>query len=313
MAPPDWDGHAKLPVLIFLHGYGGEGADVLADADVTGPAGRLGFLLVAPDGLNRSWAHQGSPSQARDDRMFLHSVLAEVKRRWPVDARLMVLGGFSQGASMVWDMACFAPLGFTAFLPFSGGFWERMPTACTAPVNLRHVHGTADRPCRWPGRAIAGRWRQADIGRGFAIWRETDRCATPPERQAQTTGWSARCGPAARGARWNCACIRAGTRWRRPGWRTGCAGRAASWRGKRGVTAQGQGSALDPPQRAARRLARRAVAPLTPLLKKGFQGAMPLGGSRAKPWWGSGQSPDRTKRKFLARIGQNPCLASLHC
>ena len=68
LAPPDWDGHAKLPVLMFLHGYTGEGADVLADADVTGPAGALGFLLVAPDGLNGTWSHQGSPSQARDDR-----------------------------------------------------------------------------------------------------------------------------------------------------------------------------------------------------------------------------------------------------
>ena len=197
LAPPEWDGHAKLPVLMFLHGYTGEGADVLADADVTGPAGALGFLLVAPDGLNGTWSHQGSPSQARDDRIFLHAVLAEVKRRWPVDARLIVLGGFSQGASMVWDMACFAPLGFSAFLPFSGGFWERMPTACTAPVNLRHVHGTADETVPMAGRTVLDRWRQADIERGFAIWRETDHCIAPPERHMRAgelacTVWSCR-------------------------------------------------------------------------------------------------------------------------
>ncbi len=184
LAPPDWDGRAKLPVLMFLHGYTHEGADVLADAGVTGPAAALGFLLVAPDGLNGTWSHQGSPSQARDDRLFLHGVLAEVKRRWPVDARLIVLGGFSQGASMVWDMACFAPLGFSAFLPFSGGFWERMPTACTAPVNLRHVHGTADETVPMAGRTVLDRWRQADIERGFVIWRETDHCIAPPERHA---------------------------------------------------------------------------------------------------------------------------------
>ncbi len=187
-APPDWDGHAKLPVLMFLHGYTHDGADVLADTDVTGPAGTLGFLLVAPDGLNGTWSHQGSPSDARDDRLFLHGVLAEVKRRWPVDARLIVLGGFSQGASMVWDMACFAPLGFAAFLPFSGGFWERMPTACTAPVNLRHVHGTADTMVPMAGRVVLEHWRQADIGRGFAIWRETDHCTTPPELHVHSAG-----------------------------------------------------------------------------------------------------------------------------
>ena len=196
-APPEWDGHAKLPVLMFLHGFTREGADILADPDVAGPAGELGFLLVAPDGLDRSWSYQGSPSQARDDRIFLHSVLSEVKRRFPVDPRLVVLAGFSQGASMVWDMACFAPLGFTAFLPFSGGFWERMPTACTAPVNLRHVHGTADTTVPLAGRAVDDRWRQADIERGFVIWRETDHCTAPPERHGDDGGlecevWSCR-------------------------------------------------------------------------------------------------------------------------
>ncbi len=188
LAPPAWDGHAKLPVLMFLHGYTSEGADIVGDQQVAGPAGKLGFLLVAPDGLNRTWSHQGSPSQARDDRAFLQNVLAEVKRHYPVDARLIVLGGFSQGASMVWDMACFAPLGFTAFLPFAGGFWERMPTACTAPVNLRHVHGAADPMVPLAGRAILDRWRQADIARGFDIWRETNRCTAPPERPAQSGG-----------------------------------------------------------------------------------------------------------------------------
>ena len=197
LVPPAWDGHARLPVLMFLHGYTSEGADIVADQDVAGPTGRLGFLLVAPDGLNRTWSHQGSPSQARDDRAFLASVLADVKRHFPVDVRLIVLGGFSQGASMVWDMACFAPLGFTAFLPFSGGFWERMPTACTAPVNLRHVHGTADTMVPLAGRAILDRWRQADIESGFVIWRETDHCTAPAAQHAQSGGlgcevWSCR-------------------------------------------------------------------------------------------------------------------------
>ena len=197
LAPQGWDGHSTLSVLMFLHGYTGEGADILADEDVTEPAARLGFLLVAPDGMGRSWSHQGGPSQARDDRSFLHAVLADVRRRWPVEGRPAVLGGFSEGASMVWDIACFAPLGFTAFLPFAGGFWERMPTACTAPVNLRHVHGSADTTVPLAGRPIRDRWRQADIHKGFAIWRETDHCTAPADLHKSGGGlecevWSCR-------------------------------------------------------------------------------------------------------------------------
>jgi polyhydroxybutyrate depolymerase len=186
--PPGWDGHSRLPVLIFLHGFNGKAPDVLADPAITGPAAAQGFLLVAPNGLHGNWSHQGSPSPARDDRTFLRSVEADVKRRWPVDARLVVLGGFSAGASMVWDMACFAPLGFSAFLPFSGGFWERTPTACTAPVNLRHIHGTTDAVSPMTGRTVRDRYRQSDIQRGFVTLLETDRCTTPAERNPHPGG-----------------------------------------------------------------------------------------------------------------------------
>lgn len=180
LAPADWDGHTRLPTLIFLHGTAGPGIDVRENLDITGPADRLGWLLVVPSGVNRRWSHQGAPALLRDDRSFLRAVLADVKKRWPADPHMIVLGGFSDGASMVWDMACLAPLGFAAFLPFSGGFWERMPTACTAPVNLRHVHGTADTVVPLAGRTVREHWHQADILEGFRIWRETDRCTVPP-------------------------------------------------------------------------------------------------------------------------------------
>jgi polyhydroxybutyrate depolymerase len=186
LAPPGWNGTSRLPALMFLHGYLGEAADILADQSVTTPVRQLGFLLVAPDAVSGAWAHQGARTRLRDDRRFLHAVLADVGRQFPIDGRRIVLGGFSDGAAMVWDMACFAPLGFAAFLPFSGGFWERMPTACTAPVNLRHVHGTTDTMVPMEGKQIAGHPGPAPITRGFGIWRETDRCATAPDGRVVT-------------------------------------------------------------------------------------------------------------------------------
>ena len=138
-------------------------------------------LLVAPDGLLRSWAHVGSPSQARDEIAFLRGVLADVGRRWPIDRRTVIASGFSQGASMVWDLACYAAGDFTAFLPFSGGFWEPMPTGCTSgPVELRHVHGSDDKTMPLAGRALFGPYRQGDIRKGFARWVAEDRCEGKP-------------------------------------------------------------------------------------------------------------------------------------
>ncbi len=181
VVPPQWDGTSKLRLLVFLHGFMMEGADITDDASIRDAAAGLNFLLVAPDGLMRSWSHAGSPSQARDDLAFLHAVLVDAKSRWPIDSRAIVAAGFSQGASMVWDLACRAASDYTAFLPFSGGFWEPLPRACTSgAVDLRHVHGRDDRTVPLAGRPLFGPYRQGDIRRGFDVWLAEDACRGPP-------------------------------------------------------------------------------------------------------------------------------------
>jgi polyhydroxybutyrate depolymerase len=181
VAPPGWDGRTRLRLLVFLHGWMMEGLDIAEDADIRAAAAKLGFLLVAPDGLLRSWSHGGSPSQARDDVAFLRGVVADAEARWPIDRRAVVAAGFSQGASMVWDLACYDAGDFTAFLPFSGGFWEPMPEACrSGAVDLRHVHGRDDPVMPTAGRALFGPYRQGDIPRGFARWVAEDRCTGKP-------------------------------------------------------------------------------------------------------------------------------------
>lgn len=196
-APPGWNGHDPLRVLLFLHGWRGKGTDITGDPNIAGVANRLGFLLVAPDGESGSWGHVGSPHRVRDDVAFLLAVVADVQTRWPIDRRGVVAGGFSQGASMVWDLACYAAPQFTAFIPFSGGFWEPMPDACRAgAVNLRHTHGTHDSMVPMQGRAILdGHFRQADILQGFARWRAADQCPAIPDSIAREgdlicTAWS---------------------------------------------------------------------------------------------------------------------------
>ena len=188
-APAVWNGRDRLPLLLFLHGYTGDGAAVLADEALGPVANAAGFLLVAPNGEGGSWAHVGSPSHGRDDVAFLAAVVADARRRWPVDPRLMVAGGFSQGASMVWDLACYDAGDFTAFLSFSGDFWQPLPVACTSgPVWLRHVHGTADAMFPMTGRTVLQTYHQGDLRQGFAVWRATDRCAAEPDRQAARDG-----------------------------------------------------------------------------------------------------------------------------
>jgi len=186
--PPDWDGRSKLRLLLFLHGWRQHGTQITGDANIAGVANRLGFLLVAPDGVEgphgSGWGFVGSPEKDRDDLAFLLAVVADAERRWPIDLDAVVAGGFSMGGSMVWDLACYRPKYFTAFIPFSGGFWDPLPARCDAgAVALRHTHGLHDHMVPLIGRPIMdGRFRQGDILEGLMRWRSEDRCEAEPDQ-----------------------------------------------------------------------------------------------------------------------------------
>jgi polyhydroxybutyrate depolymerase len=179
--PAGWDGTSPLPAALFFHGWQGSAAAEMADRALRRDFGDAGILLVFPDGAEKTWSHQGSPTQARDDIAFVRSVVADVERRWPVDTRLLWAVGFSQGASMVWDLACRGG-GFAAYVAISGAFWEPMPADCpAAPANLLHVHGLVDNTVPLEGRRIGERWQQGDVFRSMAFLRQENGCPTRPD------------------------------------------------------------------------------------------------------------------------------------
>ena len=182
VAPPGWDGKSELPMVLYLHGYGQSSGDITGDADLVAAVTSHGALLVVPDGVGHAWPHVGAPRRERDDLAFLHGVVEDAKRRWPVDGGKIYAAGFSIGGSMVWDLACHAAQGFAAFLPVSGAFWLPYPERCeSGPVSLRHVHGLTDTTVPMAGRTIFGKFTQGDVGKGWDILRATDRCGAEPD------------------------------------------------------------------------------------------------------------------------------------
>jgi len=187
-APPGWDGATPLGLLVVFHGYAASGEAVLANDRLRAIAATHERLLVAPDGAadargRRSWAHRGSPSRSRDEPAFVDAVLADVRARFATSDATPVVAGFSQGGSMVWDLACRRGAAFGRYLAVAGGFWEPMPADCASPVGaLVHVHGLDDAVVPLEGRPIGERWRQADIFDGFERFVAAAGCAATPDR-----------------------------------------------------------------------------------------------------------------------------------
>ena len=126
-----------------------------------------GFLYCYPDGTidrwgNRFWNATDAccdfGNTGVDDAGYLRALIEEIARRFAVDRKRIYLVGHSNGGFMAYRMACqsadliagIASLAGTTFLD---------PSRCapSEPVNILHIHGTADDidSLRW--------WRPAPV------------------------------------------------------------------------------------------------------------------------------------------------------
>ncbi|MEM7506324.1 MAG: polyhydroxybutyrate depolymerase [Pseudomonadota bacterium] len=182
--PDGWQGG---PAVIHLHGYGGSGAKVAANAGFVEGFTERGYALIAPTGQRwdgaetgpRDWSVRDGLYYARADVAFLHAVLDDAVSRHGIARDKVLMTGFSRGGSMTWEVACQAPGLAAAYAPASGGFWLPEVTACRGPVHLLHTHGFADPVVPLEGRRIpidVGPIIQGDIWRGLTLWRGENGC-----------------------------------------------------------------------------------------------------------------------------------------
>jgi polyhydroxybutyrate depolymerase len=190
LAPEGWDGKTPLPVLVFYHGWRESAEYTVNEPLLIAFARENKVLLIAPHGMGNTWSYPGSPGKHRDELAFADALVADVKARFAVDASRFVAAGFSQGASMVWNIACMRPGLFTTYGALAGGFWEPSPAACAGEgVNLVHIHGTNDATVPMAGRALrGGEFRQADVRRDWALWLTENGCKSEPDGNAEISG-----------------------------------------------------------------------------------------------------------------------------
>jgi polyhydroxybutyrate depolymerase len=171
-------------LLIFVHGHRSSAAEMLAYRELVEAAAALDLVLVAPQGQNDTWATPGAPSRHRDEVPFLRRMLDDLPLRLAYDPRRVVLSGFSQGASVVWHVACAGEPRIAAYIPIAGVWWRPMPETCPGPpAKLLHIHGLADPVMPMAGRNLRDLWRQGDVREAVATMTRHNACTGPPARR----------------------------------------------------------------------------------------------------------------------------------
>ena len=177
--PSSYDGQTPMPLVILLHGYGDTGAGKETYMQFRPLAETRGFLYCYPDSTvdqvgNQFWNATDACcdffNTGTDDAGYLRGLIEEIGRQFAVDRKRVYLIGHSNGGFMAYRMACqsadliagIASLAGTTFLDSS---------RCTPsqPVNILHIHGTADATVPYAGGASPGTPREfASVSRRAA-------------------------------------------------------------------------------------------------------------------------------------------------
>ncbi len=161
-------------------------------------AGEAGFVLVYPEGVGRSWNAGDCCGPAMregvDDIAFVRAMLDDMTEVVNYDPRRVYATGFSNGAKLVFRLACelsgrfaaIATIGATISVPESQCRPARLPP-------LLHFHGSKDEFAPYEGgqsaREPAG--MQRSVRETIRIWLDRDECAGEPQPVYQKG--SARC------------------------------------------------------------------------------------------------------------------------
>lgn len=148
-APPAGGAAPAVPLVLVLHGRGGDGPGA---ADLTGfdeVADERGFIVAYPSGVDGQWNYvEGVPGYQLNvpDVEFLRALVAELAARYPVDPARVYAAGFSNGGFMAQRLACDASDLFAAFASVGAAGYGGQPTVCgdPKPVSILFIHGTAD-------------------------------------------------------------------------------------------------------------------------------------------------------------------------
>lgn len=190
----------RLPLMLVLHGGGGNGRQI-ADATEFSPlADQEGFVVAYPDGTGRlrnrllTWNSGGIPVYAAeqdiDDVGFLQAVVADVAARLPVDPDRVYAAGMSNGGMMAHRLARAASDTFAAVAVVAGAM-NHTGDVPDRPVAVLIIHGTADRHVRYEGGAPlrstgrAGDREDAAVATARDFWIGRNDLAPTPEVQQQ--------------------------------------------------------------------------------------------------------------------------------
>lgn len=162
--PYEYVAGTPIPLVIVLHGYGGNSTGIDRYFGISERLHRDGFAVILPSGtLNergrRFWDATDYCcnfwAQDPDDVGYLNDLVEEATEY--VELSGVYLVGLSNGGFMSYRMACESMPKLRGIVNLAGASFHD-PKRCEGarPIPILHIHGTADRTIRYDGGSRGG-------------------------------------------------------------------------------------------------------------------------------------------------------------
>jgi polyhydroxybutyrate depolymerase len=145
--PPGYDGGRVVPLVLALHGMGGDGPAMARLTHFNAIADGGGFIVAYPDGVRRCWSFGPLPMLGGiEDVGFIAALIASLSSDLEIDRKRVYALGMSNGGGLIDLLICrradlFAAVGIVAAMV--AAFMTRVCHP-SRPVSVLMVHGTND-------------------------------------------------------------------------------------------------------------------------------------------------------------------------
>ncbi len=152
----------QAPLVVSLHGRLGQGRSQAKLTGFDAVADASGFIVVYPDGVDRSWADGRGTTpadrQGVDDVGFLTALVDHFIEQFGADRRRVYATGMSNGAMMSYRLACERADRFAAIGPVAGLMAQNLSASCSPsrPVPVISFVGTEDPLMPFQGGPVSG-------------------------------------------------------------------------------------------------------------------------------------------------------------
>jgi polyhydroxybutyrate depolymerase len=172
-----------LPLVIALHGAGGNGRFMERYTGLTRVADRAGFAVMYPDAVGKLWQYSVVGEDGADDVSVIRALLDRLEQVACVDAHRVYATGVSNGGGMAARLACNLSDRLAAVAPVAGGYAKLPACQPGRPLSVLEIHGTADRSVPYDGVPPGG---AGSVARLLAQWGALDKCPGPVRRSRAT-------------------------------------------------------------------------------------------------------------------------------